>query len=737
MVQTVFYQCLLPHTFKKLDELMKILKITIFLFALSYSTASLAAQGTWTQYQSVQNIRAIAIEEQYVWCATNGGVIRWNKQDNTHIMLTTDDGLADNSVLSVYVDRDGIKWFGTNSGISTYNESTFMSLITQDGLIDDYVKSISQDKKGTMWFGTSNGALKFDGISWTMYKMEDGLISDYIKVIETDNNNTKWFATAEGISCFDGTTWKNFSKREVFNNSHISDLAVGPDGTIWVATSHVNGLWSYDGVTWKNHYIDVDIESLDFDSNGTLWIGSAGQICSYDGTLFTSFSEGLQYEYTDYFIVAVDSDDTKWIGSISSDGLQLGLSSFDGNFWTHHAINSIFNTSVHTVTIDHDNVKWFGTENGISRFDGVHWTNYRAEDEFVTNGYHQFIVYGAGVDRNNTKWFATRYGIKSFDGTTWETYTKNDSLTLTKFHTVVIDHDNVKWFASADGVCSFDGNEWKRYTIEDGLIDNSVNTIAVDNNNGLWFGTDYGVSYFDRIHWMTFTEETGMPSTKVTSIAIDHNNIKWFGGETILSFDGITWKEHRFYPEPSKPLCGGALITVDKNNIVWVVMAGTCTDGTLITGGLASYDDTTWTTYENDLGISRFRASGIAVDDDNTKWFATAYGSISYNDKPGNAVEENVKIPETLAITGNYPNPFNPSTTIVFTVPESGFADLIIYNILGQQVRKLLSETIPEGNHNIVWNGKDDSGIQVSSGIYISSLKTGKLSSVHKMMLYK
>ena len=716
---------------------MKTLKIMIAIIILLYMATSIFAEGTWTQYQSVQNINDIAFDDQYIWCGTSNGVIRWNKENNTHIMLTSDDGLADNSVLSVYVDRDGVKWFGTKSGVTKYDGTAFTTFTTVDGLIFDWVTTIYQDSMGIMWFGTQGGVSKFDGTLWTSITTENGLISNYILAIEADKKNMTWVVSIEGFSVFDGTTWKNFSKRDVFNGAHIADLTVGQDGTIWVATSHADGLWSYDGTSWKNYDIDVDIESLDFDSNGTLWIGSAGQICSYDGTLFTSFSEGLQYEYTDYFIVAVDSDDTKWIGSISSDGLRLGLSSFDGNFWTHHAINSIFNTSVHTVTIDHDNVKWFGTENGISRFNGVLWTNHTAEDEFIANGYHSFIVYGAGVDRNNTKWFTTRYGIKSFDGITWETYTKNDSLTLTKFHTVVIDHDNVKWFASADGVCSFDGNEWKRYTIEDGLIDNSVNTIAVDNNNGLWFGTDYGVSYFDRIHWIIFTEETGMPSTKVTSIAIDHNNIKWFGGETILSFDGITWKEHRFYPEPSKSLCGGALITVDKNNIVWVVMAGTCTDGSLIPGGLASYDDTTWTTYENDLGISRFRASGIAVDDDNTKWFATAYGAISYNDKPGNAVEENVKIPKTLAITGNYPNPFNPSTTIVFTVPESGFADLIIYNILGQQVRKLLSETIPEGNHNTVWNGKDDSGIPVSSGIYISSLKTGKLSSVHKMMFYK
>ncbi|MBN1290851.1 MAG: T9SS type A sorting domain-containing protein [Candidatus Latescibacteria bacterium] len=716
---------------------MKYLKIVFAITIFWHAVTLIHADGTWTQYQSSQNTHDIAFEGQYVWCATNGGVIRWNKEDNTHTILTTNEGLANNSVLSVYVGRDGVKWFGTKSGVTKYDGKTFTTFTTKDGLIFDWVTAIYKDSMGILWFGTQEGVSKFDGTLWTSITTENGLISNYILAIEADKKNMTWVISTEGISVFDGNTWKIFSKRDVFNGAHISDFTVGPDGNIWVATNHVNGLWCYDGVTWKNYDIDVSIESLDFDSNGVLWMGAEGKICCFDGTLLSCFSESLQYEYSDYFIVAVDSNDTKWIGSISSDGKRLGLSSFDGKFWTHHAINSIINSSVHAVTVDHDNIKWFGTENGISSFDGVHWTSYSAEDEFVANGYHPFIVYGACVDLNNIKWFTTRYGIKNFDGESWETYTKNDSLSFNKFHTVVIDHDNVKWFASTDGVCSFDGTEWKRYTVDDGLIDNVVNTIAVDNNNGLWFGTDYGVSYFDRINWMTFTEETGMPSVKVTSIAVDKNNVKWFGGETVLSFDGITWEEHRFYSEPLNPLCGGALITVDKNNIVWVVMAGTCTDGSSIPGGLASYDGTTWTTYENDLGISRFRASGIAVDDDNTKWFATANGAISYKDKPGNAVEEKEKLPETLTITGNYPNPFNPSTTIEFTVPESGFADLIIYNVLGQRVRNLLSKTIPAGTHTIIFNGKDDNGIPVSSGLYISQLRTGKMTSIHKMVLYK
>ncbi len=100
------------------------------------------------------------------------------------------------------------------------------------------------------------------------------------------------------------------------------------------------------------------------------------------------------------------------------------------------------------------------------------------------------------------------------------------------------------------------------------------------------------------------------------------------------------------------------------------------------------------------------------------------------------AVEE-TPAPLSFTLHGNYPNPFNPSTTIEFSLPEVGFAELVIYNMAGQKVRGLVSEFMTQGIHSVVWDGCDENGSQVSSGVYISLLRMDNRIAKSKMMLTK
>ena len=88
-------------------------------------------------------------------------------------------------------------------------------------------------------------------------------------------------------------------------------------------------------------------------------------------------------------------------------------------------------------------------------------------------------------------------------------------------------------------------------------------------------------------------------------------------------------------------------------------------------------------------------------------------------------------------LKGNYPNPFNPETTIRFSTAAKGPVAIDIYNIKGQLVRKLLNTTLEAGNHNIVFDGKDENGKFIASGMYFYKMQTGKFSSIRKMILMK
>ncbi len=96
---------------------------------------------------------------------------------------------------------------------------------------------------------------------------------------------------------------------------------------------------------------------------------------------------------------------------------------------------------------------------------------------------------------------------------------------------------------------------------------------------------------------------------------------------------------------------------------------------------------------------------------------------------------EEVSVP--MLDTRCYPNPFNPETTISFTLPEDGNARVDVFNIRGQKVTTLCNERFGAGSHQVMWHGTDDNGNQVSSGIYFYKLNTGNQTLVRKMALMK
>jgi flagellar hook assembly protein FlgD len=96
--------------------------------------------------------------------------------------------------------------------------------------------------------------------------------------------------------------------------------------------------------------------------------------------------------------------------------------------------------------------------------------------------------------------------------------------------------------------------------------------------------------------------------------------------------------------------------------------------------------------------------------------------------------------PITYPIIKNYPNPFNPSTNIIFSIPsESAYNEisLEIYDISGKLVKNLMKEKLQQGTYIITWNGKDNSGKQAATGIYIANLCSGSLNKSVKMNLIK
>jgi len=94
-------------------------------------------------------------------------------------------------------------------------------------------------------------------------------------------------------------------------------------------------------------------------------------------------------------------------------------------------------------------------------------------------------------------------------------------------------------------------------------------------------------------------------------------------------------------------------------------------------------------------------------------------------------------IPMVYELSNNYPNPFNPSTTIGYAIPHIGVVSIDVYDILGHQITTLLSKTMPAGYYEVSWDGRDQYGRSVSTGIYFYTLNTGKTRIVKRMLFIK
>jgi len=98
---------------------------------------------------------------------------------------------------------------------------------------------------------------------------------------------------------------------------------------------------------------------------------------------------------------------------------------------------------------------------------------------------------------------------------------------------------------------------------------------------------------------------------------------------------------------------------------------------------------------------------------------------------------DGITIPMVTELTGNYPNPFNPTTTISFSTKEAGFVSIDIYNMKGQLVKALVNEQLNAAYYNIAWNGKDNSNKTISSGVYFYKMRSSNYIATKKMILMK
>ena len=183
----------------------------------------------------------------------------------------------------------------------------------------------------------------------------------------------------------------------------------------------------------------------------------------------------------------------------------------------------------------------------------------------------------------------------------------------------------------------------------------------------------------------------------------------------------------------------------DNDKVIWMEINGTgfqhgCTvdlvDGVnIITAGQVDW-------WGKDRVMAEFDLNGEAAGDyeivltNPGNGFFVAPNAFIIND-PASGADDTPRVPDEFALKQNYPNPFNPTTLIPFDVKERVHVSLKIYNIRGQVVRTLVNESLDARSYGLEWNGRNDAGATVSSGVYFYKLVAGGFHDVRKLVLMK
>ncbi|MFC1508683.1 two-component regulator propeller domain-containing protein [Candidatus Omnitrophota bacterium] len=698
----------------------------VFCFSVSVLSGEAHGKGTWEIFTSTRNIMDIASQGDFIWIATDGGVVRWNKHDKTFVKFTIDDGLLHNNVMAVAPSHDGSVWFGTNTGISHFKDNTWT--VYDHGILNYCVREITVDNEGGIWTGGATrtmGITHYDGEKWTEYTYADDRAL-YTWSIEIDSRGVIWAATMHGLFSFRNGVWNFHSETGSPGKEWIYSVDSEPGGIIWCGTFE-GKVFKYDGESWESYTEAAGLSwsriwDICIAPDGDIWFAAKNGLTRYDGKSWETIT--LDEEFSQYTITELDIDDDGdvWIGTWGA-----GLFRYDGVEWESFLVpNEPASNSFRCLASGYNDKLWCGTERGVSSFDGSNWISYSTSD-----GMESGSISTIQVSRNGDIWAASTHGggISHFNGEQWETFTTADGLIDNYIRSFSVNSEGHVWagFNTISGVSYFDGSSWTSIAEFENLL---VHDIAVDHYDTVWIATKGGGIYaFNNTQWTAYDTDDGLVDNNIYRVAAGNDGSLWCQTKGVLyKFNDQSWTS---FPKLAYSIHANSIIdAVDSKGTVWLI-SPFYTGAYTFDGEIVSHVNY----YE---GFRDLSFNAVTSGPEGEIWLASAYGLFRYlPDGSHTKVSDPTVQNPTILLNGNYPNPFNQTTTIEFALPREMMVELSIYNVMGQKVRTLLNDSYGAGNHRVIWDGRDDEFRYVSSGVYITNLISENNSINRSMLLMK
>jgi ligand-binding sensor domain-containing protein len=691
------------------------------------------SSGNWTTYNASDfNINGSVILELLVddntgnlWAGTDQGLYSFDGSNWSEI-TASDSRIFTNRVNAAYQRNDGSVVLGTSSnkngvlgGVATYDSGnwSFMSTYTDNGFPLSTIFASARDDKGNMWFSGFRGLVKYDGSAWTHYDATDGMDNSYAWSMLYDSQGRLWLGT-----------------------SGDSTLSMLKDGNF--TTFDTPG--EFYG------------ESLYEDSNGNIWFGSYNQnaqegILMYDGTDFNKFStnEGLTANYV--FSIG-ELPNGNIVASTFNDQDGYAIMQYDGSNWSTLNVAGTTERYISTIKADHDGNVWFAGSN-LYKWDGSNWTTYTTDDDYIG------ATEDMAINSDGDLLIAGYYGMQVLSDGKFRNIGVSNSIRGYGLYTIDAGPDGGIWVGSNGGGVSH-YQEATDITINavDDLPDDEGGRVSVDIDGFLLDPfrvpqkapetASWTVWRKDGSNWVSMatvplnqaqskTVDVAVPTTAETGnvqagdkytfrVSANRND-----GSVIAYSDAKTG----YAIDNHAPAKVTGVSKTDQTSGVTLSWDPVDADDLeeyavyLLKGDGSIPDNALKTSTSNSVDISGASSDRefVVKAKDRHNNYGKASDPVTVTD-----IDKGRQLPDRFTLEKNYPNPFNPTTSIPFALPEASKVTINVYNILGSKVATLTNKRYSAGEHQVSFQANG-----LASGTYIIRARMGKEVFERKIMLLK
>ena len=440
---------------------------------------------TLTGYESASTQLNIPLQNTFSFTLAKASTILVNnhKAQSFPVVNPSSSSSASNQVQKILQDKEGLLWFGTARGVSTFDGGqSFAQFDRSPDIETENIRAIIEDRDGDLWFGTDSGVARYHAPTKTVSREITGYT---VRDICQDDDGLLWIASNKGLVRFDGKEFKTFTESDGLMSDDVSVVFCdGRHHSVRLVTGR--GLFNFDGKNFLQTPAEQELQSLNLivksitqDKYGNIWLATTGGVFQFTNDKLTQFDKSEVLRNRPVSDMLLDSEGRFWFAT------DIGVTLYDPV--KNESLQFPDTADVQTLYEDRESNLWLGTANGAIRYDIYSFVTLNTNRGLTSND-----VRAIWPERGKNRiWIATARGINIFDGAR---LVPPEKIPAEDTRSIIQDHNGTFWIGTSRGLIRSEGSDVKMFTESDGLPSNDVRYAAEDANGTIWVATGRGVA---------------------------------------------------------------------------------------------------------------------------------------------------------------------------------------------------------------------------------------------------